>query len=183
MSVNSLDIHSQLIERCRKNERKAQHELYQLYSTPMYHVSLRIVNNTQEAEDILQEAFIDMFRKLDTFRGESTFGAWFKRIVANKSINAIKKKVRFTEDIDSLPDHQEEETEGEEPEYTVEHIKLAMSELSHGFRTVFALYMFEDYSHVQIAEELGISVGTSKSQLSRAKLKVRERLLNQKKEP
>ncbi len=178
MSANSLDIHSQLIERCRKNDRKAQHELYELYSTPMYHVSLRIVNNTQEAEDILQEAFIDMFRKLDTFRGESTFGAWFKRIVANKSINAIKKKVRFTEGVESIPEQVDDTSEEPEIEYTVEHIKQAMSQLSHGFRTVFALYMFEDFSHAQIAEELGISEGTSKSQLSRAKQKVREWLLN-----
>ncbi len=175
MSANSLDIHKHLVERIKTQDRVAQREIYELYSVPMFHVALRILNNREEAEDVLQEAFLDMFRKVHTFRGESTFGAWFKRIVANRSINQLKKKKYFTDDVENLPEVAEEEEEGErENDYSVDHIKEAMSVLPAGFRTVFSLYMFEDYSHQAIAEEMGISVGTSKSQLSRAKLKVKE---------
>ncbi len=176
MSHKALDIHKHLVERIKRNDRNAQREIYELYSVPMFHVSKRILNNSQEAEDVLQEAFLDMFRKIDGFRGESTFGAWFKRIVVNKSINQLKKQRHYTDDIENI-EEPEDELDEVEPEYTMEHIKSAMQELSPGFRTVFSLYMFEDYSHKEIAVQMGISEGTSKSQLSRAKSKVKEWLL------
>ncbi len=144
----------------------------------MFNVAYRILSSREEAEDVLQESFISMFGSIHKFRAESTFGAWFKRIVINKSINALKKQRQFTEPSEDLP--AEEEEESKEVEYTVEHIKQAMSQLKPGFRAVFSLYMFEDYSHQEISNELGISVGTSKSQLSRAKLRLKELIINQK---
>lgn len=177
MSSNTVDIHTRLVERCKRQDRQAQKELYDLYHVQMFHVALRILNSKEEAEDVLQEAFVDMFKKIHTFRGDSTFGAWFKRIVTNKSINELKKKKYPTSDVEELPEITEAEEEAYSVEYTVDQIKSAMSELKPGFRTVFSLYMFESYTHQDIAEEMGISVGTSKSQLSRAKEKVRNWLL------
>lgn len=176
---NTLDIHRRLVERCKTNDRTSQKKLYELYSAPMFNVALRILNSREEAEDVLQEAFISMFGNIHKFRAESTFGAWFKRIVVNKSINALKKQKHYTEPPEDLPAEEEDE-EPTEPEYTMEHIKAAMSALKPGYRAVFTLYMFEDYSHIEISEELGISVGTSKSQLSRAKQRVRELIIHQK---
>ena len=99
-------IHAPLIEDCRKGSKKAQFALYDKYSKAMYNLAYRIVNNREDAEDILQEAFIECFRNIDSFRFESTFGAWLKKIVINKCINQIKKKkvacidcVRIAEDL------------------------------------------------------------------------------------
>jgi len=168
---NTLDIHRRLVELCKANDRTSQKKIYELYSAPMLNVAYRILNSREEAEDVLQESFISMFKSIHKFRAESTFGAWFKRIVVNKSINALKKQRYFSEPIDDML-IADEEDEPQEVEYTVEHIKTAMSQLKPGYRAVFSLYMFEDYSHQEIANELGISLGTSKSQLSRAKLRV-----------
>lgn len=146
----------------------------------MFSVALRILNSREEAEDVLQEAFISMFSSIHKFRAESTFGAWFKRIVVNKSINALKKQRHFSEPTDNMLVEDAEEEEDDEEEYTIDHIKQAMALLKPGYRAVFSLYMFEDYSHQEISSELGISVGTSKSQLSRAKLRVKKLIIDQK---
>jgi len=175
---NTLDIHGRIVERCKANDRFAQKQIYDLYSAPMFNVSYRILNSREEAEDVLQDAFLDMFRKLESFRGESTFGAWFKRIVVNKSINALKKQKHYTQPAENIPEEEPDTAPNEN--YTVEHIKLAMAELKPGYRAVFTLYLFEDYTHQEISDELGISVGTSKSQLSRAKEKVRQLVSSQK---
>jgi RNA polymerase sigma factor (sigma-70 family) len=172
--------HIKIIEACKKGNRQAQYELYQLYSKPMYNVALRIVQKRDDAEDVLQECFIDMFNKLDSWRGESSFGIWFKRIVVNRSINYIKKKkLNLVDEIKAVNiSEDEKEDDLEEITYSVEQVKAAMNELPDGYRIVFSLYNFEDYSHKQIAEELSITESTSKSQLNRAKNRMRE-LLNQ----
>lgn len=143
----------------------------------MFNVALRIIQKREEAEDILQECFIDMFNKLDSWRGESSFGSWFKRIVVNRSINSVKKKklilVDETKASRVVEDELESENENEIP-FTVEQVKKALTELSDGYRIVFSLYIFEDYSHKQIAEEMNITESTSKSQLNRAKKKLME---------
>jgi RNA polymerase sigma factor (sigma-70 family) len=142
----------------------------------MYNVAQRVLQNRQEAEDVLQECFIDMFNKLNTWRGESSFGSWFKRIVVNRSINAVKKKKLVLVDETKGFNAVEEESEADENEipYSVEQVKKAMIALPEGYRIVFSLYLFEDYSHREIADELNITESTSKSQLNRAKKKMRE---------
>lgn len=172
--------HFELIEACKKGNRQAQYELYKLYSKPMFHVSLRIIQKREEAEDVLQECFIDMFNKLETWRGESSFGTWFKRIVVNRSINSVKKKkLMLVEEMKANSVMEEEEMEEKEIPFTVEQVKEAMKQLSEGYRIVFSLYIFEDYSHKEIAEQLNITESTSKSQLNRAKKRLME-LLNSK---
>ena len=166
-----LNIHQKLINRCKKGDRRAQAEIYKLYAKPLFNVALRILNDREEAEDVLQESFISAIQKMESYREEATFGAWMKRIVVNRSLNEIKKKkVHFVEIKEEVIEEEEEE-KGELP-FTVEQVREAVNSLPNGFRVVFTLYMFEDHSHKKIAEHLGITVSTSKSQLNRAKKKV-----------
>ncbi len=141
----------------------------------MYNTAYRILKNEEDAKDILQEGFIDMFSKLDSFRGESSFGAWFKRIVVNKSLNFVKKKRHILVDVSEV--EMEEEIElPQKFDYAISDVKIAMNQLPEGYRLVFDLYMFEGFTHKEIANELGIAEATSKSQLSRARVKLVELL-------
>lgn len=173
--TQTANIHKEIIERCKLGDRKSQYELYSLYARAMLNVSMRIVNNRAEAEDVLQECFIKAFSKIESFRGESSFGAWMKRIVVNHSLNVIKKKKHIFQELnEEIYQSPEEDAPEEEPEYTIEDIKNAMKQLADGYRIIFTLFMFEGQSHAEIAESLGITVVTSRSQLSRAKNRVKE---------
>ncbi len=177
MSLNTTIAHphAELIEQCRQGNREAFYRLYKLYARSMYNVSFRIVNNTGEAEDALQEAFISAFRNLHYYRGDAPFGSWLKRIVVNKSINAIKKnrteQLPDNEDFD-VPDPTEDQ--GREFPFSVENVRKAIALLPDGYRSVLSLYLVEGYDHSEIAEILGISESTSKSQFNRSKKKLRE---------
>ena len=164
---------AELLDACKKGNRKAQFQLYSRYADAMLNVSMRIVNDLQEAEDILQNAFIKAFRNLDRFREESTFGTWLKRIVVNESINMLKKRrlevVREVE-IADFP----EETQAGPFTPDMKHVEAAIRELPTGYRVVFTLYLIEGYDHQEISEILGISESASKSQYSRAKQKLRK---------
>ena len=126
---------------------------------------------------MLQECFVKVFRNLDSFRGEASFGSWLKRIVINTSLNQLKKRKLPTETIEEEFQLGEEEDEQQEPEYTIGDIQQAVETLSDGYRAVFTLYMFENYSHKEIASALGVSESTSKSQLNRAKQRVKKWLI------
>jgi RNA polymerase sigma-70 factor (ECF subfamily) len=147
----------------------------------MYNICLRMVKDEFEAEDILQNAFLDVFTKLNTFKFESAVGAWIKRIVVNNCINALKKRrLQFSELEDKhgnikSDDHLDASAEG----MSVEAIKNALFELPDGYRVVFSLYMLEGYDHQEIGEILGITEATSKSQYSRAKQRLRDILTQQ----
>ncbi len=173
--------HLELVKACKQNNRKAQQSIYRLYAKPMFNVCYRIVNQKEEAEDVLQEAFIRMFKQIDTYREESSFGAWFKRIVINGALNHIKKKRKDSEQLEQLKDDSQEnltqENEEDLPSYTINQVQDTMELLPEGYRIVFSLYLFEDYSHREIAKELGITESTSKSQLNRAKKKMKELLI------
>ncbi|MBL4753183.1 MAG: sigma-70 family RNA polymerase sigma factor [Flavobacteriales bacterium] len=175
--------HSALIEKCRDGDINAHYELYQLYSKAMYNVSTRIMSNHEDAQDVLQDAFLDAFKSLNKFRGDSSFGSWLKRIVVNKSINALKKKnkngeVRFDDFhvsvVESNGVHSEEELD-----YQPEMIQTAINRLPEGCRVVFTLYYLEGYKHKEIAKTLNVSVSTSKSQLNRAKKLLQKTLKTQ----
>ncbi len=132
-----------------------------------------------DAEDLLQNSFVDIFTKLDSFRFQSSVGAWIKRIVVNNCINFLKKKRLYFEEIDDRMGNIVEESSTEEPTLSVETIKRAVFQLPDGYRVVFSLYLMEGYDHKEIADILNISVATSKSQFSRAKKKLRELLLSE----
>lgn len=178
MSNPVVDIHKDLVEQCLSGKREAYGRLYQLYSKQMFGVAVRIVKEKEEAEDVLQEAFTDAFRNLRSFRGDASFGSWLKRIVVNKSLNRVKKKkLEFREMIQQ--DFVEERHSPAYPELSVSEIQRAMEHLADGFRIVLTLYLFEGYTHKEIAQELEISEGTSKSQYMRAKARLKELLIEQ----
>jgi RNA polymerase sigma-70 factor (ECF subfamily) len=164
-------IHAPLIEECRKGSSKAQFRLYDQYSKAMYNLAYRILNNREDAEDMLQEAFIECFRNIDSFRFESTFGAWLKKIIVNKCINHIKKKKIDVTLCETLPPIVYEEEE--EIIYETEKIFKGIEKLPDGYRIILTLYLLEGYDHSEISQILGISESTSKSQYSRAKEKLR----------
>lgn len=163
-----------LIDRCLKGDRTAQYELYQAYSKAMFNVALRIMGDRTEAEDVLQTSFIRVFKNLEYFRGESTLGAWIKRIVVNHSLTEIKKRRIYFEEVEDDVIPVSIELEDEKIDQQVRLIRKAMTLLPPGYRTIFSLYLMEGYDHQEISEMMDISVATSKSQLSRAKKKIRE---------
>lgn len=165
---------SDLIEGCLKGDRRMQYELYQRYAPKMYGVCLRYAANAEEAEDILQEGFIKVYRKMESYRGDGSFEGWIRRIFVNTAIEHFRKKTYLQ------PITEQEETTIEGKYLSVmdnlaeKDIIQLVQQLSPGYRTVFNMYVVEGYTHKQIADTLGISEGTSKSQLSRAKLILQE---------
>lgn len=171
-------IHQKLIEKARQNNRKAQSQLYELYYKAIFNSGLRIVSDYQTAEDLMQDTFIDAFKNIHQYHQQSTFGAWLKKIVINKSINHIRKQQLIA---DKLEDYSTEETEEqEEYEFTVEEIKKALDQLSPNYKLVFSLYLIEGYDHDEIAQIMSISASTSRSQLSRAKQQLKKIIENKK---
>lgn len=166
------------MERCKQGDRKAQYELYRLYAKAMYNVCVRILNHDVEAEDALQDAFVDAFTHIHQFRQQSTFGAWLKQIVVNKSISQLRsKKVQWVglEEIAEGEDPLDEKAVPEEEmNYEVERIRKAMTLLPEGYRVVVSLYLFEGYDHEEIGEILGVSETTSRTQYLRGKRKLQE---------
>ena len=176
MEALYIDKNIELVNDCRKGSRKAQFELYKLYERAMYSAALRIVNHEAEAEDVLQEAFLEAFTRIVDFRGDTTFGLWLKQIVINKSINCLRKRRAEFLSIDGvdLPD----EVSGADDDLTlrVEEIKAAVRLLPDGYRVVLTLYLFEGYDHEEIAHILKITEATSRSQLMRAKMKLKNNM-------
>ncbi len=176
---NKADIHKNIIEACKKGNEVARYQLYQMYAKAMFNVCFRMMNKREEAEDMLQEAFTQAFLKLESFRYESSFGTWVKRITVNTCINAInKRKVDLTY-CEEIYDSDRFEEEDMELEYTVQNVSDAMEKLPEGSRMVFSLYLLEGYDHGEIAQILNISESTSKSQFMRARRRVAELLREQ----
>jgi RNA polymerase sigma factor (sigma-70 family) len=169
------NIHQEIIDQCREGSQKAQFQLYKLYYKPMYNVCMRIVNQPAEAEDVMQEAFLNAFRNIGTYKGEVSFGAWLKRIVINRSLDHLKRKKVKLEEISErtaqIPDYQMELKE-----VNMEVIKKAIQQLPDGYRVVLSLFLIEGYDHEEISEILGISNSNSRTQYLRAKNKLRELL-------
>lgn len=166
----------ELIEGCKKGKRKAQSQLYNQYCGAMLAIAMRYCENRSEAEDALQDAFVNIFRRIKDFEGrrEGSFTAWIKTIVINSalSLNRKNKKHNYTEDVTELriadPDVQSVEEDNSD-EIKKQMIMNAVQELPAGYRAVFNLYVMEGYSHKEIAEILEVSENTSKSQLSKAR--------------
>jgi len=172
-------IHRDIIENCMEGRRQAQFELYRLYSKAMFNICLRMVNDEMDAEDLLQQSFTDVFTKLNTFRYESSIGAWIKRIVVNNCINFLKKRRLNIESLDDRLYQLADDEPIEPVRLNVKAINEAVTKLPDGYRVVFSLYMFEGYDHKEIGEILSVSEATSKSQFSRAKRKLKDLLEGQ----
>lgn len=171
------DIHRDIIELSKAGNSQAQFQLYQLYAKAMYNICYRIMNSREEAEDMLQESFTEAFMKIDTFRFESAFGAWLKRITVNKCINALKKRKAEMVYTDTMPVSAYEEEDFDPRGLTVEQVQHALEEMPEGYRLVFSLFLLEGYDHGEIAQILGISESTSKSQYARARQKIQQILI------
>jgi len=183
LTIPDVHIHDTLIEECRRGSRKAQFRLYELYSKAMFNAAYRIVNNREEAEDMLQEAFTDCFRSIGSYRSESTFGAWLKTIVINKCINRLRKReaeLVYVDDYSPVEIPGEQEPEVIWPDTSV--IAKAVDKLPDGYRVVFSLYLLEGYDHAEISQIMNISESTSKTQYLRAKNKLKKILLNMNKD-
>lgn len=167
---NQIISESDLLEGCREGDRKMQQELYNRFAPKMYGVCLRYASNAEEAEDILQEGFIKIFNKINSYRGEGSFEGWIRRIFVNTAIEHFRKKTY----LQPITETEENTVEGKYlsvlDSLAEKDIIQMVQQLSPGYRTVFNMYVVEGYTHKQIADMLGISEGTSKSQLSRAKL-------------
>lgn len=173
-------LQSDIIEKCRQNNRIAQLQLYNQYCDGMFAVAMRFVNNTMEAEDVVQEAFIKAFTKLHQYKAEVTFGAWLKRIVINKCIDLLKSKKQHMLELDEV--HLKVVDSGNENEWlvdetiTLEEVKEAIGKLPEKYQFVVMLYLIEGYDHQEIAEILNITEVASRTQLSRGKAQLKERL-------
>lgn len=163
-----------MITACIQGERSAQYALYKQYSKAMYNICYRITNDPEDAQDVLQEAFLSAFKKLQSFKGESSFGAWLKRIVVNASINHVKKKRILYMPIEGHEAEIGTDIQDEDLILEIDRVKDAIQNLPDGFRTVLSLYLFEGYDHREIASILGITESTSKSQYNRAKKRLKE---------
>ncbi len=183
LATPDIHIHDALIEECRRGSRKAQFRLYELYAKAMFNAAYRIVNNREEAEDMLQEAFTDCFRNIGSYRSESTFGAWLKTIVINKCINRLRKREAELVYVDDYRSVERPADEAEEvcwPDTSV--IAKAAEKLPDGYRVVFSLYLLEGYDHAEISQIMNISESTSKTQYLRAKDKLKKILINMQKD-
>lgn len=175
MELTATNIRDELVERCKQGDMSGYEALYRRYSKAMYNTSLRIVNNTADAEDVLQEAFTDAFRSLHDFHYRSTFGAWLKRIVINKSINALRKRKMVLVDVENEGIYAMPEEDGPDEQaiqYKIEEVKKAIKKLPDGYRAVLSLYLLEGYDHEEISGILGISHNTVRTQYIRAKQKL-----------
>jgi len=169
-----LFIHKDLVEKSKKNDRSAQYRLYELYVDAMFNIGIRMLSSKEDAEDVVQESFVHAFKNLHSFRYESTFGAWLKRIVVNRSINFLKlKKI----DIAPIEDHDyylKEESIEQVSTTDIQKVKKGIELLPNGYKQIINLYLIDGYDHIEISEILGISNSTSKSQYHRAKKKLIE---------
>lgn len=173
----------ELIDRCLEGNPKAQESLYRQFAPPMYGVCLRYARNTLEADDILQEAFIKIFKHLKDFNHQGSFEGWVRRIVVNTAINYYKSKLKEWDEVSIDRAGGENTLQSKDIDcLTRDDLLNVIRELPEGYRMVFNLYVIEGYNHQEIGMMLNISESTSKSQLSRARAvlqeKVKQRKLN-----
>jgi RNA polymerase sigma-70 factor (ECF subfamily) len=169
--MKSINIHNKLLNQCKKGNSKAQFEIYKLYYKAMYNVSLRIVQNINDAEDVMQDSFLSAFSKLNYWSQEVAFGAWLKKIVINKSLDLLKKKKLETVDIDERLNVLDDNIENSEEQIQIkiDVIKQIVSELPEKYRNVTTLFLFEGLTHNEISEILEIKPETSRIRFMRAK--------------
>ncbi len=170
-------VHTELVEQCKANDRQAQLKLYRQYCDGMFCVAMRFLNNEDDAEDVLQEAFIKAFQKLEQFRGDVSFGAWLKRIVINKCIDFIKsKKIQFVELKENTLRIVEEDDWTVETAISVEEVKNAMARLPEKYRFVVQMYLVEGLDYQEISTILQLGESTCRTRLMRGRGMLKELL-------
>ena len=158
----------ELIFNCKKQDLKAQEELYKKFSGILFAVCLKYSPNYHEAEDNLQDAFLTIFQRIEQFKGKGSFEGWMKRVTINTVLQKYRKKKIFHLSNEEQIE-QEEVVEVENNQVPLDFLLKIVQELPNRYRLVFTMYVLDDYSHKEIADSVGISVGTSKSNLARAR--------------
>lgn len=167
----------QIIALCRQNDRSAQKALYDSLSPKMYAVCLRYMPDRGSAQDVLQDGFLTLFSKLDTYSGDGSFEGWARKIFVNTALMALRKAdiLKQSEDIDAAWDVSSDGTSAVQ-DITYKELLSLIAGLPTGFRTVFNMFVIEGYSHKEISEALGITEATSRSQLQRARVILQSRI-------
>lgn len=170
----------ELIQRCQKDDRKAQEALYRRYSDVLFSICLRYCENYQDAQDVFQDGFILAFGKIKQFRFQGSFEGWLKRLMVNHCIDHLRTRSHPGEILDDF--NYGEQDHEDDAVFVIDYQSLIemVQQLPVRYREVFNLYIFEEFSHEQISKRLGITVGTSKSNFSRAKQCLRKAILNRK---
>ena len=166
----------QLIQQCKKNDASAQSQIYKLYASKLFSVCLKYSNSYVDAEDTLQDAFITIFNKIEQYRHQGSFEGWIKRITINTALQKYRKEGVF----DLVNENQIEDVtvEIDDDDIAIDFLLKIIQELPDRYRLVFNLYALDGYSHNEIAEMLNINVGTSKSNLARARMILKEKIEN-----
>jgi RNA polymerase sigma-70 factor (ECF subfamily) len=169
---------NEIVEKCKKNNRNAQKELYDVYAPVLFGICLRYSKSTHEAEDILQEGFIKILTKIKYFRGVGSFEGWMKKVIVNTAISHFHKNKKYNEthDIERIKDSDINRENFDNHEFTQEELLGVINKMPEGYKVIFNLYAIEGFKHKEIAEMLNITESTSKSQYSRAKDKIRQEL-------
>lgn len=164
----------QLIERCKKNDAKAQSQIYKLYASKLFSLSLKYSRNRAEAEDNLQDAFVTIFKKIDQYKNKGSLEGWMKRVTINTALQCYRSVGVF--DIVSEGQIEDVSIEIDDDDIGINYLLQIIQELPDRYRLVFNLYALDDYSHKEIAEMLDISIGTSKSNLARARMILKDKI-------
>ena len=164
----------QLIRKCKKGDRKAQYSVYQKWCKMMLSVCRRYVKTTEDAEEVLSNGFVKVFNNINSFEGKGSFEGWIRRIMVNEALNYIRYQKNLF--VESGEDYLEHSHDTVHDDGDTEELMLLIDRLPIGYRTVFNLYAIEGYGHKEIAEMLDISEGTSKSQLSKARKMLQDRI-------
>ncbi|TRZ45986.1 RNA polymerase sigma factor [Robertkochia solimangrovi] len=165
----------QLVEECKKQDRKAQEQLYRLFGNKLYSVCLKYSRNFAEAEDNLQDSFLTIFNKIGTFNFRGSLEGWMRRIAVNTVLQKYRKEGVFDVLTTEIPD-EIQEVEITDNDLNLEYLLQLIQELPDRYRLCFNLYVLDGYSHKEIASMLEISEGTSKSNLARAKIILRNKI-------
>ncbi len=177
MSVAKIE---QIIEGCQQGGRDAQKQLYELFSPQLFAVCLRYTHNRMEAEDYLHEGFLKIFDKIGQFTGRGPIEAWMRRVMVNTILESFRKNAKFSfvdETNIPLSEDLNKEPEQNEAELSLNELETLIEQLPERYKLVFKLYILDDYKHEEIANELNISVGTSKSNLARARQWLKTRIV------
>jgi RNA polymerase sigma factor (sigma-70 family) len=174
-----MDIHKEILEGCIKGESSAQRKLFDSYSRLLLGVCKRYTTNIEEAEDVMQEGFVKIFLNIKEFKGDGSIVAWMRRIMINTAITHYHKmkKHRYHDDLDEVKETKFDNCMWDEAEFTRDELYKVIQRMPEGYRMVFNLYAVEGYKHREIGEIMGIDENTSKSQYSRARRWLQERLL------
>lgn len=176
--INIHKNHTQLIAKASKNNRQAQHEIYQLYAPKMLSVCRMYIKDLHQAEEAMLDGFYKVFTHISDFKNQGSFEGWIRRIMVRQSIDFLKKKTNMIFDDDSVIDTPEQSEI--QWKYDVQHIQQAIDTLPEGYKAVFNLFAIEGFKHDEIASMLNITEGTSKSQLHKARKMLQEKLNTEK---